>query len=137
MEEIWKKWEPVANMAQKYYVDSIQDNIKGLNIILSDSKHDNSFLEILFNYSVHGYRSTDESFRQKIFSDLEEKHITEFYSKWTLFKVTNSEYLKWISDQSFSISESENLIHFVIMAADSIVDIVAAYEPQIKIYKVI
>jgi hypothetical protein len=66
---------------------------------------------------------------------IDEKYGTEFYSQWTLFKVTNSEYLEWISNQSFDIAESENLTHFAIVVVDSIIDIIAAYEPKIENYR--
>lgn len=36
-------------------------------------------------------------------------------------------------DQSYGIAESEPLIHFSFLAVDSIVDVIAAYEPKIKI----
>ena len=45
MEEIWTRWEPTAKLSQKYYVDTISDNIKGLSIILSDSDNEDSKLE--------------------------------------------------------------------------------------------
>jgi hypothetical protein len=52
-----------------------------------------------------------------------------------LFKVANSEYLEWISNQSYGIAETEKLTHFSIIAVDSIIDIIAAYEPKIEKYK--
>lgn len=131
MTEIWERWEPTTEISQKYYVDTIIDNIKGLRIILSDSENEDSKIEISFDNSVHAYRSTDEGYRQEMLNYIDEKYGTKFYSEWTLFKVTNSEYLEWISNQSFAIAESENLIHFAIVAVDSIIDIIAAYEPKI------
>jgi hypothetical protein len=135
MEDIWERWEPVSEVSQKYYVDTIIDNIEGLKIVLSDSINEESKIVIFFNNSVHAYRSTDESYRQKMLNDIDKKYGTKFYSEWTLFKVTNSEYLKWISNQSFGIAKSENLTHFIIVAIDSIIDIIAAYEPKIEYSK--
>lgn len=135
MEQVWERWEPTTEMSRKYYVNTISDNIIGLTIILSDSEDEDSMVSIVFDNSVHAYRSTDEGFRQKLINDIDEKYGTEFYSEWTLFKVTNSEYLEWISDQSYGIAKSEKLMHFSIVAADSIVDIIAAYEPRIERYK--
>lgn len=131
MDELWERWQPKTEISQKYYVDSILDNIKGLKIILSDSENEDSKIEIIFDDSVHAYRSTDESYRQKAINYIDEKYGTKFYSEWTLFKLTNSEYLEWISNQSFGIADSEELIHFSIVAVDSIIDIIATYEPKI------
>ena len=135
MGELWERWEPKTNISQKYYVDSILDNINGLKIILSDSENEDSKIEIIFDDSVHAYRSTDESYRQKAINYIDEKYGTKFYSEWTLFTLTNSEYLEWISNQSFGIADSEEVIHFSIVAVDSIIDIIAAYEPKIRKYK--
>jgi hypothetical protein len=132
MDEMWERWEPTTEISNKYYVDSIIDNIQGLRIILSDAEIEDSKIEIVFDNSVHAYRSTDESYRQKILNYIDEKYGTEFYSEWSLFKVVNSEYLEWIYNQSFGIAELEELYHFSIIAVDSIIDILAAYEPIIK-----
>lgn len=132
MDEIWQRWEPTTELSKKYYIDSIIDNIQGLSIILSDAEIEDSKIEIVFDNSVHAYRSTDESYRQKILNYIDEKYGTEFYSEWTLFKVVNSEYFEWIYNQSFGIAEIEELNHFSIIAVDSIIDIIAAYEPIIK-----
>jgi hypothetical protein len=134
MDETWERWKPEVELSQKYYIDTVIDNIKGLNILLSDSENEDLKVEIIFSNSVHAYRSTDESCRQKMLNYIDEKYGKIFYSQWTLFKVINSEYSEWICKQSFGIVESENLIHFSIVAVDSIIDIIAAYEPQIIKY---
>lgn len=132
MDELWERWEPTTEISKKYYVDSIIDNIQGLRIILSDAKNEDSKIVIVFDNSVHAYRSTDESYRQKILNYIDEKYGTEFYSEWTLFKVNKSEYFEWICNQSFGITESEELSQFSIIAVDSIIDIIASYEPKIE-----
>lgn len=132
MNEIWERWVPTTEISKKYYINSIIDDIQGLKIILSDAEIEDSKIEIVFDNSVHAYRSTDESYRQKMLNYIDEKYGTEFYSEWTLFKVVNSEYLEWICNQSFDIAELEELNHFSIIAVDSIIDIIAAYEPIIN-----
>jgi len=134
MIEQWMKCESKIELSGKYYVDSICDAKDGLVITVSDSIHEELKMRIVFKDSVHAYRSTNESYRQKILSELEDKYGTEFYTDWTMFKVGNSEYLKWLSEQSFEISESESLTHFSIIAVDSIVDIIATYEPTLECF---
>ncbi|QQE74225.1 hypothetical protein KDJ56_20675 [Brevibacillus composti] len=132
MQENWERWEPVFGLSSKYYVESLSDSIEGFRILLSDANDEKKKVEVIFEDSVHAYRSTDESFRQSAINMIDELYGTEFYAEWTFFKVTNSKYIQWLSEQSYGITESESLIHFSILAGDSIVDVIAAYEPKIK-----
>ena len=131
LEEIWETWEIENTMTSKYYVESITDSIKGFRILLSDAKVESKKLVVLFEDSVHSYRSSDESYRLNTINNLDERYGTEFYRDNTFFKVTNSEYIKWISLESYGIVESALIFHFSFIAADSIVDVIAAYEPKL------
>lgn len=122
----------MAGLAPKYYVDSISDSVSGFELVLSEVADENKRLRIVFEDSVHAYRSTDESFRQKTVQFLEEQYGCEFFSTWTFFQVGKSEYLQWLSDQSHGVLEAEYLCHFAFLATDSVVDVVAAYEPRVE-----
>ncbi|MDQ0087496.1 hypothetical protein J2T12_000890 [Paenibacillus anaericanus] len=130
MEENWERWEPISDLTSKYYVESISDSVKGFSVLLSDAKDENKKIEVLFEESVHAYRSTDESFRQNTINSVDERYGTEFYVDCTFFKITNSEYIQWLSDQSYGIADSESLFHFSFLAVDSVLDIIATYEPK-------
>lgn len=135
MEEVWEIWEVGNDLITKYYIESVADNIEGFRIVLSDATDESKKVEILFEDSVHAYRSTDESFRQRTINKLDEHYGTEFYRNSTFFMVTNSEYIQWLSLQSYGIADSESVYHFSILAIDSVVDVIAAYEPKIsKLY---
>lgn len=45
----------------------------------------------------------------------------------------NSAYISWLTDQSYSLSNSYNLMHFSFIAANDIVDVIVNYHPEIKI----
>lgn len=135
MQENWERWEPVSGLSSKYYVESLSDTVEGFRVVLSDANDEKKKVEVIFEDSVHAYRSTDESFRQSIINTIDERYGTEFYTEWTFFKVSNSEYIQWLTEQSYGIAESEPLMHFSFLAVDSIVDVIAAYEPKIKITK--
>ena len=119
-------------MSSKYYIESISDSINGFRIVLSDANDESKRVEVLFEESVHAYRSTDESFRQSTINNLDGRYGTEFFRDNTFFKVTNSEYIHWLSLQSYGIAESETIFHFSFLAVDSIVDVIAAYEPKVS-----
>lgn len=129
----WIKWEPIECLSSKYYIHSISDGLEGFIIVLSDANDENKKVKVIFEDSVHTYRSTDESFRQSTINDLDEIYGTQFYSDWTLFKVSNSDYMQWLSAQSYSIIDSESLIQFTLLAVDSVVEIIAAYEPKVEL----
>ena len=133
LSEQWIQWKPINNLSPKYYIKSISDDIEGLKILLSDVKNEKQIVKIMFDDSTHSYRSTDESFRLSTINSLDKKYGTKFYSEWTFFKVDNSKYISWLSEQSYEIAESENLMHFSLIAVDSIVDVIAAYEPSVEL----
>ncbi|KKC50156.1 hypothetical protein VE23_24420 [Paenibacillus sp. D9] len=130
MEKNWQRWEVEvgSDLSSKYYVESISDSINGFRILLSDANDESKRVEVLFEDSVRAYRSTDESF--STINNLDGRYGTEFFSDNTFFKVTNSEYIHWLSLQSYGIAESETFFHFSFLAVDSIVDVIAAYEPK-------
>ncbi len=135
MSEQWVKWKPVNDLSPKYYIESMADGFDGFIIVLSDASDEKKKVKVIFEDSVHAYRSTDESFRQNTINVLNEIYGLQFYSKWTLFKVVDSEYMQWLSEQSYSIVDSQPLIHFSFLAVDSIVDVIAAYEPKVELLR--
>lgn len=135
MLEEWTRWQPVQGLGPKYFIDSISDNLDGLQIILFEKRAKKERVIITFEDSVDGYIRMDETYRYKLILDLGEKYGLDFYGDWTFFKVTNSSFLKWISEQSCTISDHRHLIHFSILAGDSVLDIVSGLEPKVEIIK--
>lgn len=132
MNEIWERWEPVDGLSRKYHVESIQDDMNIFRVRLYDEYFSDKRVDIIFQDQVDAYRRTDETLRSQVVLDLRRQHDKSFYATWTLFKVTNSQYIKWLSEESCTISDHMPLIHFVILAADSLVDIVTTYEPKVE-----
>ncbi len=55
-----------------------------------------------------------------------------FLNGWTFFKVDNSNYVKWLSEQSHGISNHLSCTqHFSILGVDCVFDIIAGYEPKV------
>lgn len=138
MKEQWHKWKPVNDLSRKYYLERIIDTPDEFKVMLSDLLNPNKQAHILFKESVHCYRKTYESFASVIIHDLHEKYGEEFYGDWTFFKVTNSEYLEWISQKSAGWSDyREPLIHFSLLLTDYIIDIVDTTEPNVQLIEVV
>ena len=139
MTEQWIKWEPIQGLAGQYDLEFISDDMKkdGKCIVIlaeyKNGKNGNKGLRITWEKNpVWAFRVTDESFRQKLINDLSEKHGSEFYVHWTFFKVENSEYLKWLSEQSCEVTDYLKFQHFSILGIESFVDIVSWSEPKFE-----
>lgn len=135
MTEKWSKWQPLQELAPHYYIDDIHDTMEGFAIILSEEKNREAKIRIFFADSVDAYRSTYNSFRYKLIDDIDKQYGSEFYTKWTFFKIERSEYINWLSEQSYEFSDGISPIHFCLIALDSVVDVIAAYEPKVEILK--
>lgn len=127
--EKWNRWQPLETMVGKYYVDFLILSENALIIKLSNGEQK---IEIIFDESIDAFRYTDESFYFKIFGDLSERYGDDFYVGWSFFKVTNSDYLKWLSEQSCSLTNEFSFIHFCIFGGDKVIDVLARYEPKVK-----
>lgn len=132
MEE-WIRWEPIKGLLGKYYIDSFGMS-EEWDLVIQLSDHNNSKkIEIRFNGCIDAYRYTNDSFVFKVPSDLSKKYGDEFYANWSFFKITNSEYLQWLSEKSYEYSQDFPFRHFCIIGGDEIIDILARYEPEVKI----
>lgn len=128
MEE-WTHWQPLENMSGKFYVDTLMMSDDGLTIKLYKGEEK---IEIIFDGCIDAYRYTNDSFSFKIPSDLRKKYGIDFYGNWSFFKVTNSEYLAWLSEKSSEYSKDFPFIHFCIIGGDEIIDVLARYEPEVR-----
>ena len=131
MSETWIKWKPIEGLAPKYDVDLVVDTMDNFKIVLSEMDNSQKRLEVHFDSGVDIYRLTDESYWRNSLCELKEKYGAEFYWYWSFFKVENSSYLSWLSKESFGISDSRDFVHFAILGEDSILEVIANYEPKI------
>lgn len=129
--EKWIRWEPLKDLSGKYYLDSFVWPEEGLIIELSNENKGKK-IQILFDGSIDAFRYTNESFCFKIFGDLSKQYGDDFYKNFSFFKVTNSEYLKWLSEKSLTWSNQFPFMHFCILGGDEVIDILARYEPIVK-----
>jgi len=133
MSEKWIRWEPIANLEGKYFIESVCDMLDGLQIIFDPSKNHNNKkkLKFFFEYSVEAFRIADEGHRIQMIFDLKHMYGGNFFGNWTFFKVENSSYLKWLSEQSCTVTDHLNLQHICCIADNSILDLATGYDPEI------
>ncbi|MBP9765010.1 hypothetical protein KBD08_01615 [Candidatus Babeliales bacterium] len=131
MEE-WSHWHPIAHIDGKFFIEDFHMSYKGIEIKLCSAKKDKK-IEILFFNGADAYKCTNESWAFDIFAILTKKHGDDFYANWSFFKIINSNYAKSLSLTSCGLSNDTNFDHFCIVGNDEIIDILARYEPTVKI----
>lgn len=133
MQEVWTQWKPIDGLSYGYYIDAVHDTFNGFFILLAEDTDRDKGVLITFENSVFSYRYAQEDFRIKTVHMLKEKYTPEFYVKWALFKVENSEYLKWIAQDSYDLSSDLLMKHFVFISQDAMVDVASTYEPKVML----
>lgn len=136
MEEQWLRWNPIIGLEKKYDIDSMIYDVKRFIILFSQYYDEGKKVKLIFENSIDAYRWSNETLRYKLILDLDKKYGADFYGDATFFKVDNSSYIQWISQQSCTISDSIKYIHFAFITANSILDIVTTYEPKVEIINV-
>lgn len=128
MQEQWMKWDPVSGLASNYYLDSVSETIEeGLSIILFEVQDKHKKISITFPNGIDAYKVTNENFTTKF---MDKPNKRDLYD-WTFFKITNSAYLKWLSENSYGVSDSCNLQHWCIVTVGSVIDILDSDNPII------
>ncbi len=131
MEE-WTRWEPVAGIHERFFIENFQMSYNGIHIKLC-SENENKKIEILFFNGADAYRCTNESWCFDIFAVLKKKHGANFYADWSFFKIENSNYVQSLSATSAGVSEHTSFYHFCIVGNDEVIDVLATYQPQVRI----
>jgi len=132
MIEQWTRWEPIAELAGKYFLEAINHDAQGLTILFSQYQADTKNLNFFFDSSVQALRLADESFRLNTLYELERVYGGDFYEKSTFFKIKNSLYIQWLSKESCTIIDDLNVHHICCITSNIMLDIVVNYEPKIS-----
>lgn len=131
--ENWSRWEPLGSSIDgKYDIHKVLYNYDNFTIILKGRIQQN-FVEITFIQTVSAIRIASESVVFTLFDKLYAKYGKDFYTQWPLFKVQNSDCLKWLENGTAGASELYDLTHYVITDLDMVIDVVTHNEPVVKI----
>ena len=130
--EHWERWTPINGVPSKLYNDTFIDSKEGIILEFSDEKDKKKFV-VKFEDGVLSYRNTDEGSILKKLNYLDQQYGTDFYSEWTLFKVTNTEYINWLLDECSGIYEQNQVEHYVFFTPNDIIEILTTYTPSVVI----
>lgn len=134
MNRIWKKWLPRLDIFSKFYIESIDNNTEGFFITLKNDMANES-ITVIIDTMCFSYRSTPTKYCLNKIEKLKQKKELE---TWSLFEIENSDYLKWVQEESHGIYESsENYkIKHYIFAGTNIIFEVLMHEPDtLKVVK--
>lgn len=129
----WTSWSPLDDIRGKYDLDNISYQNDDLKITLKSLSDDNNHSVLVqFCHGIIAYRMTIELLRCCLIGELEIIYGTAFYNKSTFFKIINSSYIDMISLKTDISAVKNTLHHFALICADSVIDIVANYEPKVQ-----
>ncbi len=130
--EKWEKWEPLSKLATEYYLDKVIDNDEiGFQIEFKDFKNRKKIIRFIFENWVYSYRYLEESFAINRYDQLSKKYGDKFLN-WTFFKVANSNYIRWLSQESGGLSDPRDLKHYSFLSMDSVLDVINDKDPIVE-----
>ena len=132
-------WKPIEGLEDSTFtIYSATFDLNGLKIILY--KDSNPKKNIFINFSdIEAYRITEECSSMHLLEGPVipyEGYISPKEEKkqfaWSFFKVENSEYLKWASQQCNALSKDLKLIHYAIWDELWAIDVLSSAEPDVE-----
>ncbi|MDX8047163.1 hypothetical protein SH601_14320 [Gracilibacillus sp. S3-1-1] len=132
--EHWEKWVPINGLPLKMYRDRFSDDKEGIVLELSDDIEKMKVV-VKFNNGVLSYRSAYAGALLDTLEKLEEQYGTSFFGEWTLFKVKNSDYIKWFLHESKGVYQASDIEHYVFITTDDMIEVLATSPPSMIVMK--
>jgi hypothetical protein len=130
----WQLWQPLKEMQGKYFIKSYCDNFDDLIFILSkDNANKDTELHVTFVTGCEIYRKTNESYRLRLWTYLDNTHSNLDREK-SLYIVEDSEYLHYLSDESGTITEYAKFQHYCIMDSEWVFDVASQRTPRVELF---
>ena len=121
----------------EYYINITPTSLSFKNADLSGLSYKNARLDITlicpavksdikisFDW-IHSFRVTDEG-------DLLDMLGVYGINQTGIYRVVNSSYLAWFTEQSCGIHENKMIEHYVIAASNDVVDVLSTLSPHIQ-----
>lgn len=131
MQEKWKNVNLKKELFDSYEILEITQNMDGTIIKLLGDKHN---LDIHFNF-VDSICMTDEGRRIETYNSMEElqAYREEFYGN-PIYENSESKYIDWLKKESLGFVGE--IIHYMIVTRDDMIDIISSFPPQITVHEV-
>ena len=134
MKEEWIKIGQDKIPKGQFVVTSFVQNSEGTKVVLADEKNT---VEIFFDGIPSMLRSATEGIRMRTWSEVQLKYNDKFiFENWFFFEIKRSKLIEWIIEESCNFYDGDKLNHFCIVTGEELIDIIASFEPVIKISKI-
>lgn len=125
-------WKPLENLPAKCWIDTINVKAGQLTILLSNEEETRT-ISLKFNNNFYMYKVAEENCTIKLLYTLIAKYGDPFVYDSAFYLIHNSSYVEWLVQQSNGLLQADNLHHYCIFGVDSVLDVIASQEPEVKI----
>ena len=129
----WIVWNPTNiefGTVYAYAVEALHCE-DGIKFVVDCEKNK---MEVVFSGFVPAYTYSLEGMRLASWGPVQKKYNDKyFFTKWFLYKIENSSFLKWGIKESCGFYSEAELTHYCIVTEQSLMDILATSQPQIII----
>lgn len=116
------------NLPNQVHFWKLKDSGEGFNILVYSKNSGDEIFEINFDMAL-AYKCMDEG-------DLLSLWKTFTLSGETfIYRVLDSDFIKYFHEQSYNTHDAEDLKHFFIVTTDSCLDVISEYDPEIKLIR--
>ena len=132
MSEQWKpvQFKEISKKCGKVDYAKIIDDERGLRIKLIFEN--NLQIEFVFETSVISYNVCDEGRRLKTLDIILNQYGADFFGACPVYMVENSNYLKWLHEESYDIISRYTIYHFVFLTSNEVIDVLATHSPKVS-----
>lgn len=135
--QLWERYYEDTSMPKQIALQKLVNDKNGLKISLSDHNSDDKFVDIIFKDGPVAYRCLDEVEYLKTMNYLNNTYESEYFEDCKIFKVKDSEFMKWIKDESFETFDCElqGCEQYVIFTVKEVIEVLTCSKPELLIYQ--
>jgi hypothetical protein len=130
----WIPWNPLKQATGTYFIYDFVDSFEeGLKFIFSEenAKHK---IEIHVSFgTIYACRKIKEMYTGRTYAFIINTH-TNIETKWPIFIVENSEYLRYLAEESVWVTSGFQFKHYYIMDSEWAFDIASEFQPKIEFF---
>lgn len=116
------RWQKVDGLPGSFEVDALHDDDKGFRLVCQSERAGSRAFMLRFQ-SVIAYRLVNESYRLRLVGG---------GVSCGVYIVENSRLVAWLLDESYGAWNSARLMHYLLVAAEDVVDVVSEWEPVVE-----
>lgn len=123
----FEKWMTEYNLEKPVFVEKIEWVESGLLIILKEDTKEKRLVQLLFEGTLYSYVCTNESYKPQYWISDKDQYYPFYFS-------CDTDDIKRLKDAAEHIEE-EDIVHFVIVGIDTIVEVFTSELPSVQIVK--